>query len=106
MPSNWKPSLTTSLWVTVILSKLRDLNNSDTDYDLYLLNSNVYNLPVFPTTLAKDVDRDPLPVPASTTTNPGLILSLYKIAETSGVNNICVLLANVSVTRVGDGFNT
>lgn len=92
--------------MTVILSKLRVLNNSATDSDLYLLNSNVYNLPVAPMTLEKDVDSDPLPVPASTTINPGLILSLYKIAETSGVNNICVLLANVSVTRVGDGFKT
>ena len=66
----------------------------------------MYNLPFSPRTLANDVDKDPLPVPASTTMYPGLILSLNRIAEISGVNKICVLFANVSVTNVGEGFST
>lgn len=66
----------------------------------------MYNLPVYPITLAKEVESEPLPVPASTTTKPGAMLSLNKTAEMSGVKRICVFLANVSVTRVGDGFRT
>ncbi len=50
-------------------------------------------------------DNDPLPVPASTTIDPGLISSLKMMALLSMAYKICVFLANVYVINVDLGLS-
>lgn len=49
-------------------------------------------------------EREPDPVPASITTDPGTKFSLKRIAELSIAYKIWVFLANVSVTNVDFGL--
>lgn len=50
-------------------------------------------------------ERDPEPVPASTTMLPGIMLSFSRIAELSIAYKICVLRARVSVMSVDFGLS-
>jgi hypothetical protein len=62
---------------------------------LSLLNSNVYKCPLSPNDYEIAHESDPLPVPAYTTTLPGMTSSLKMIALLSMAYKICVFLANV-----------
>jgi hypothetical protein len=103
---NWKPSWTTSLQFDVIFVLLRSSKNFLVISALYLLNSKVYKCPFYPIDSEMAHDRDPLPVPAYTTTAPGVISSLKMIALLSIAYKICVFLAKVYVIRVDFGLRT
>lgn len=70
------------------------------------LNSNVYSFPFGPTADAMEDDNEPLPVPLSTTIEPGLIFNLRMIRDMSARNSIYVLCGMVSVMRYGVGLSS
>lgn len=95
--------LTTSLHVDVTFFFSNFSKKSFVISALYLLNSNVYNLPFYPSNYDIAQESDPLPVPAYTTVCPGRISNLNKIAELSIEYKICVFLAKWSVIKVDLG---
>ena len=68
------------------------------------LYSNVWTWPVGATVRASDVVRDPLPVPVSITTLPGLRLRLKVMTAMSTEYTICVRWASAVVHSSGDGL--
>ena len=95
LSSRRKPFVSTSLWVTVIyLSRARRTKSSSALIFLYSLNSKVYRCPLGKMVLHIDTDKLPVPVPDSTTFEPGRSLSLWTIIEMSGVYKIWVLCIN------------